>query len=646
MVKKHLMIVALVAALGLVAVACGGDNGGTTTTGPTSTTGTGPTGESGTPPTGGILREEAPSSFGFTNAFDPTGEYLGTAWSIMGNFLLRGLVSYPWLPAEQGGNQPVPDLATDLGQVSADGLTVTFTLKDGVMWQPPLSRPVTSADVAYAFQRINTKSLIAQYGNYYCGTIVGMTCDAKSQDDPIEGITTPDDKTIVFQLERPTGDFLYRLAQPAAAPIPPEVAGCFDKAGDYGRYVMSDGPYMFLGSDQLDATSCDTLKPVSGYEPEKFMYVVRNPSYDQATDDNRQNYIDGWSYVVNTNTEDIYNRVLSGDIDIAHGAPPTAILQQYLTNPDLQDNLKTDPGDRTWYITMNLIVPPFDDIHVRKAVNFVVDKAALLQATGGPTTGEIATTIEPPTVLPDTASYDPYPSPNFAGDVDAAKAEMAQSKYDSNQDGVCDADVCKNVIFINRNYVPWDKYTPIMEEALAKIGIQLKTRELDVSTAYTTIQTMDNLIPIAINAGWGKDYASPYGFDFFLFNTAGSACTGLVNYSNVGLTKDLATECGDKVLAAWNAATDNGANPLPSVDADMEACVSTPAGDAYSACWAALDQRLMEEIVPWVPYRWGAQNTEIADSVVAWNFDASASWTAYSRVAVDNGLTMDQVAQI
>src|SRR5512141_859753 len=101
------MVVALIAALGLVAVACGGNDGGTSTTGPTSTTGTGATGASGTPPTGGILREEAPSSFGFTNAFDPTGEYLGTAWSIMGNFLLRGLVSYPWLPADQGGNQPV-----------------------------------------------------------------------------------------------------------------------------------------------------------------------------------------------------------------------------------------------------------------------------------------------------------------------------------------------------------------------------------------------------------------------------------------------------------------------------------------------------------------------------------------------------------
>ncbi len=284
-------------------------------------------------------------------------------------------MSYPWLPGDQDGNVPVADLATDTGQVSADGLTITFTLKDGVMWQPPLSRPVTSADVAYAFQRINTRSLIAQYGNYYCGTIVGMDCEGRSQDDPVEGIETPDDSTVVIHLERPTGDLLYRLAQPAAAPIPPEVAGCFSQAGEYGRYVMSNGPYMLMGSDQMDVTSCDTLTQISGYDPDRFMYMVRNPSYDQATDDNRQNNIDGFSLVINTNLDDIYSRVLNGDIDLAHGAPPAAILQQYLTNPDLQDNLKTDPGDRTWYITLNLLVPPFDDIHVRKAVNLVIDKA-------------------------------------------------------------------------------------------------------------------------------------------------------------------------------------------------------------------------------------------------------------------------------
>jgi peptide/nickel transport system substrate-binding protein len=635
--SKRYSIIAFVAVLALVAVACGGDE-------EPSATGETPaaTGQTGEVPTGGVLREET-VDFGFTNAFDPTGEYLGTAWSYYGNLLMRGLVSYPWLPGDQGGNEPVADLATDTGQLSADGLTLTFTLKDGVMWQPPLDRPVTSQDVAWAFQRINTESLIAQYGNYYCGTIVGMDCSGKSQEDPIEGIETPDDSTIVFQLERPTGDFLFRLAQPAAAPVPPEVAGCFSEAGEYGRYVMSSGPYMLLGSDEMDVSSCNTLEPISGYDPDRFMYYTRNPNYDQATDENRQNYLDGFAQVINTNVEDSFNRVLNGDIDMVHGAPPAAILQQYLTNPDLEDNFKAEQGDRTWYITMNLIVPPFDDIHVRKAVNLVVDKAALLQSTGGPTSGDIATTIEPPAVLPETASYDPYATPNLAGDLDAAKAEMAQSAYDSDGDGVCDDPVCQDVLLVNRNYEPWTNYTPILQENLSAIGIELKIRELEIDTAYTTIQTMNNLVPIAINAGWGKDYASPYGFDFFLFNTAGLACEGLVNYAMVGLTEDLASECGDNVLDAYNAAVEaNG--PIPNVDEDMDACVTTPPGDAYNACWATLDQRLMEEIVPWVPYRWGSQNVAIGDSVVQWVYDQSAAWTAYSRVAVDNDLTIEDVA--
>ena len=639
--KKRSALVALVAVLALVAAGCSGGGGGTSTTsGPSGQTSV--TGGTGEAVQGGILREET-VDFGFTGAFDPTGEYLGTAWSLFGNFLMRGLVSYPWLPGDQGGNDPVPDLATDTGQVSADGLTITFTLKDGIMWQPPLDRPVTSADVAWAFQRINTESLIAQYGNYYCGTIVGMDCAGRSQDRPIEGIETPDEHTIVFHLERPTGDILYRLAQPAAAPVPPEVAGCFDEAGEYGRYVMSNGPYMLLGSDELDVTSCDTLAPISGYDPDRFMYFVRNPGYDQATDDNRQNHIDGFSYVINTNLDDIYNRVLNGDIDIAHGPPPAAFLQQYLTNPDLEDNLKTDPGDRIGYVTMNLLVPPFDDVHVRRAVNLVVDKAALLQATGGPTTGVVATTIEPPAVLPETADYNPYPTPDSAGDLDAAKAEMAQSRYDSDGDGICDSPVCSDVLIVNRNYDPWTQYSPIMQDNLSQIGIDLKVRELDISTAYTTIQTMNNLVPIAINASWGKDYASPYGFDLFPFNTAGVACEGAANYSNVGITEDIAAECGDNVLAAYQAAVAaNG--PIPSVDEDMATCVATPPGDAYNACWAGVDQRLMEEIVPWVPYRWGSQNTALADSVVSWTYDQSAGWTAYSRVAVDNGLTMEEVA--
>jgi peptide/nickel transport system substrate-binding protein len=628
--RRTSRLFAIVGVFAIVATACGG--GGEEQASPTG----------GAAAKGGTYRT-AIEEFGFTDAFDPTGEYLATAWGLYTELLLRTLVTYSHT-AGVAGDEIKPDIA-ESWETSADGLTWTFHLKSGVMFAPPLDRAVTSKDIAYAFQRINTKSLIAQYGNYYNGVIEGMTGDAKSPNTPISGIETPDDSTIVFTLTKPTGDLLYRLAMGATAPIPPEVGKCFTKAGDYGRFVISSGPYMIKGEDALDTSSCNAMKPLSGYDPDKFMVIVRNPNYDASTDspDVRSNNIDGVVITIDTNTDDIFNKIQSGDLDGSWASqPPAALEQQYLTNPDLKDNFHADSGDRTWYITMNLLVPPFDDVHVRKAVNYVIDKSGVQRAWGGPAHGEIATMPEPPTVLEATADTDPYPSPNHEGDVAAAQDEMAQSKYDSDGDGQCDADVCSNVLMVSRNIPPWTNMNPILQEDLAKIGINVKMRELETSTAYTTIQTVDNLVPIAANAGWGKDYADPYGFDFFIFNSAGIACSGQVNYSELGMSEDQAKECGPKVLAAWNAATNNGKNPLPSVDKKMDECY-TLAGEERTNCWTELDTYLMEEAVPWVPYLWATAFTVTGDSVTHWEFDQSAGYISFTHIAVNNGLDPNSV---
>src|SRR2546423_12753272 len=101
--------------------------------------------------------------------------------------------------------------------------------------------------------------------------------------------------------------------------------------------------------------------------------------------------------------------------------------------------------------------------------------------------------------------------------------------------------------------------TPIFTADLAKMGITLKARELDTSTAYTTVGTVDKLIPIGANAGWGKDYADPSTFAV-LFQSSGINCSGGINYSNIGMSAAQAKECG--VTDAWNAA---GGTSLPNV---------------------------------------------------------------------------------
>ena len=618
--------IALFVVVAMVAVACGGDDdeGGAGQTGPDGAT--------GEIQTGGVYRIET-DGIAYTSGGDPTGEYLGLSFGILTNMLDRTLLTY-FHTSGENGNSLTPDLAEDFPEVSADGLTYTFHLKDGIMFGPPLSREITSADVEFAFRRIATESLVAQYGFYYYGLIDGFEAGKDPGAGGIPGIETPDDKTIVFHLTRIAPEFEFLMSMPATGPIPEEVAGCFSEAGEYGRFVISSGPYMYEGTDQLDASSCDALTgsgPISGFDPEDHSYFVRNPDYDPATDDPavRANYVDEIRIDLNTNLADIFDKIERGELDghVGSGNPPADVLQRYSTDPELEPMLRAGNDDRTWYITMNLTTPPFDDINVRKAVNLVMDKAAILQAWGGPVSGNIATHIQPPNLTggsPTGEEYDPYETPNHAGDLDAAMEMMRESAYDTDGDGLCDAPECSGVLMVNRNTSPWTESEPVVVESLAQIGIEVDVREAE--DHYTIIQTVSNETPIGMNPGWGKDFPDSASFVGFLFDGRGIACEGGFNYSLVGLTEEKAEECGIDFVE------------VPSVDADIDNCKQVALEgdiDATNECWVALDEKLMEDVVPWVPYLWPEVLTTTGPAVTAWEFDQFAGTTAFSKVAVD-----------
>jgi peptide/nickel transport system substrate-binding protein len=621
--KRLLKLVALLMVLMMVAVACGGDGDEE-----------GPAQDEGEVVRGGILRQETPA-FEFTSGLDPTGEYLSTSFMIFSGLLARNLVTYRHV-AGDAGNELVPDLATDMPEISEDGLTYTFTIKDGVMFGPPVSREIVCDDILYAFERIGTEAIVAQYGFYYDNTIEGLADFKAGKADEISGVQCTGDKEIEFTLTEETGDFLFRLAMPAAAPVPREVGECFEKAGEYGRFVISSGPYMIEGSEDLDISSCRTMEPISGWDPDRQLSLVRNPDYDPETDDPevRSANIDGWTYTLNTNEEDIFNRVEAGEVDVAE-SPLAPVLRKYSTDPQLREHLHIEPGDRTWYITMNLAQPPFDDIHVRKAANLVMDKEGLQRAWGGPSQGEIATHIVPDVMLEGLLDdYDPYPSENHAGDLDAAKEEMRQSKYDSDGDGVCDSDVCENVLHLNRNSSPWTEMGPVIEDSLSKIGITLQTREL--ADAYPPLQDVSRQTPIGSNAGWGKDYPDAYTFVGFLFDGRNILLTGNTNYSLVGLTPERAAELEQEGDFQFPSEVDLGA--IPSVDSDIDACVDTADDDERLQCWADLDKKLMEEVVPWIPYLDATNIGVSSEAVVKYEFDQFSGEASYVHISVDESL--------
>jgi peptide/nickel transport system substrate-binding protein len=621
------MIFAALLALAVLAAGCGSkksSNGTSTTSSSGSTASASKSFDNGSPEKGGIYRVGWEQSFGFTNNFDPTGEYLGNAWGLYVNLLMRPLIGYKHQPGA-AGNELIGDLATDVPQPTDNGLTYTYKLRDGIKFGPPVNRAVTSKDVAYAMNRLANPKDGGQYAFYYT-VIKGWDAVANGKAKTVSGITTPDDKTIVFHLTAKTGDFNLRMSMPATAPIPPEVGACFEgKPGDYGRDLISSGPYMIKGSAGT-FSSCSALKPFSGYDGANGNHIilVRNPNYDQSTDDYRKNYPDEFHYVIDSNADDIYAKVAAGQLEDEQSSPQPKTIRQYVTDPNLKARLLPNVGDRTWYLTMNLTQPPFDDIHVRKAMNYIMDKQSLRKAWGGPVVGSIATHIAPPVMYNNgLAEYDPYASPNGSGDLAKAAAEMKQSKYDPGKTGKCTAAACKNVLMIGDTRALDNRMIPVVQASAGKIGITFTVRQ--INGAYTTIQTTNKNIPFSERPGWGKDYADPYTFFGELFDSRAMIPEGNTNYSLVGITPQLNTE--KKLGVKGNLAN------IPSVNADIDACIAK-IGEDRTTCWENLDKKLMTDVVPWVPYLWSNNVTIVGPKVTHWNYDQFSDGTAYSQVSV------------
>ena len=574
---------------------------------------------------GGVYRVAFEHSFGFTDSFDPTGEYYQYSFNIFSNLLIRTLVGYDHV-AGPAGNKLVPDIATSVPTPTDGGKTYTFHLKQGVKFGPPVSRAVTSKDILYAFERLAKPKNGAEYGFYYT-PIAGLEAYGAGKAKTITGIETPNASTIVFHVTKPTGDFLYRLAMPATGPIPREIAGCFEgQAGRYGRDVVSTGPYMIAGADKVNDSSCTTVKPMSGYDGISQLKLVRNPDYDAATDSPaaRENFPDEFDFTVNANAHDIVDRVASGELDDENAAslPPEA-LERYSRDPAKRKYLHLRPADGTLYLSMNLTQAPFDDIHVRKAMNWIIDKVALRQAFGGESLGKIANHIVPDSIFDDQLSeYAPYKTPGDHGSLAKARQAMKGSKYDTKHDGTCGAPQCNNVTLLTDPTYPFPKILTVVEADAKQLGITFHV--ISINGAYPTLQTTSKNIAIAAFPGWFKDYADALTFFSPLFDGRTIIPTGNVNYSLVGLKPSQA-----KSLGVTGQLTG-----IPSVDADLDRC-AVLAGGPRLTCYEALDKKLMTTVAPWVPYLSVNAVHITGPHVTRWQFDQFSAGTALAHVAVD-----------
>ena len=623
--RKVVRSAAVVAVLAVVAAGCSSSG--------TPETSTSASGGSGIQP-GGTLNLAQTSDV--NSAFDPQKEYYQVSWSYFKCCLLRTLLSTKPVPIDDGGGDIQPDLAAALPTVSDDGLTYTFSIKPGVMYSPPLQDvEVTAQDFIRALERESDPKASSGGYSFYYSVIEGFDDYGAGKADSISGLAAPDDHTLVVKLTEPAGDMTWRFTMPATAPIPPNpsdpkaVLGVADgHTTNYGRFLVATGPYMWEGTDALDfSVPASDQEAVSGYVPGRSMILVRNPSYDPDTDGLRPAYPDRIETTIGGDTADLYNKVETGDVDyVVDAHPPANVLQEYSTNPDQQPYLHTYPTNGNYYISMNLGVPPFDDIHVRKALNWVFDKTGSIQLSGGALTGSVEGHIFPDGLINnELKDYDPYATEDGHGDLEKAKAEMAQSKYDSDGDGICDDPVCQNVITLGVQQDPGPRRMALFTQNLKGIGIEVTPKALDGPVIYSKCISSPDKFPLCVYVGWIQDYADAYTFGPPLFDSS-SLYPACCNYSLLGASA--------KQLSDWGYAAGTA---VPSVNDKLAECAALPTGDPRYTCWANLDKFLMEDVVPWVPVTFSNENDITSTRVVNYSYDYSMGQASLDSFAFANG---------
>jgi peptide/nickel transport system substrate-binding protein len=618
--KRVLRLIAVVTVLGIVAAACGGD-GDTVDT---------PTDEPGQPAelAGGTLTMAMLADV--TAAFDPQKEYYSVTWEYYRCCLLRNLMSYEGVPTDEGGAEIFPDLAAGEPEQSSDGLTWTYTIKPGIHYAPPKEDvEITAQDFIRALERTaNPDANVGGYSFYY-SVIEGFDDFAAGDADEISGLNAPDEQTLEITTTSPVGDMSYRLAMGTAAPIPPDDEG--ERMGvaeghdrNYGRFLVATGPYMFEGSETMDfSADPKDQTEAPGYVPGRQIVLVRNPSYDPATDGLRDAFPDKIEVRIGGDNDDLYNQVAAGTLDfVVDGVVPAEKIREYQTDPALQDKINIYASDATRYVSFNLAVPPFDDIHVRKAVSWAFDKQGFRQLRGGPSVGEIGTHLMVNSLQNNLlADYDPYQTTNASGDPEKAKEEMALSAYDSDGDGVCDAPECSDILTVTDREDPYPDQMALLKQFLEPIGLTLDDKQLERGTMYNQCNDANSHVALCAGPGWGKDYADGVTFGEPLFTSAGlweSCC----NYSLLGASSDQLAEWGYDVTE------------VPSVDDMEDECAALDPGDERFQCWAEFDQYLMEEVVPMVVYLFDNSVDILSDNIVNYSFDQFAGLAAFDSLAV------------
>ena len=372
----------------------------------------------------------------------------------------------------------VGDLA-ETWDMSPDGRVYTFHLRPNAKFHN--GKLITAQDFKWSMERASDPQTAAPVVDEYLGDIVGVTERLRGDATEVQGLRVIDGHTLEITIDEPKAYFLAKLTYPTAFVLDRENV---ESSRLWFREPNGSGPFKF-----------------SDYAPGERFVLARNENYHLAPPFlDKVHFIlgGGTSMLMYENDEIHLTGVGLADLDRVLD-PSNALSTEIQRAP---------PSFSTTYIGMNVDEPPFDDLKVRQALNYAIDKE------------EITKSVLAGLVVPARGILPPgFPAYNenlegYGYDPDLARQLLAESKYGPNLENFG-----KPIILTTAGSFG-SSVSLDMEVILAmwekNLGIKVETLQTEFATyLQDLIKRRFEMFQI----GWIADYPDPENFLDLLFHS-------------------------------------------------------------------------------------------------------------------------------
>jgi len=499
---------------------------------------------------GGTLKiNEAAADFDFV---DPQLAYRTDDWSMIYTTSMP-LVGFPE-KSGAAGSQLYPVAATSFPTVSKNGTVYTFHIRPGLKFSD--GSAVTAAAYQRSWERILSPKMGSPLGVNLDlqKDVAGGEAFLAGKSAHIAGISAKG-LTLKFKLTHPNATFTSILSMQWFTAVKPSMPYSSQGLNTY----PAAGPYYIASRD-----------------PGRSTVLKRNPYYKGSRPANP----DQIAFTPNVNVDQSLLQVKAGqsDMDLG-GIPPTAasdLAKQYGVN---KGRFFVGPTSCVNYMAMNTARAPFDNVNLRKSVEYAIDRPAqvrLLGAFAGKRTSQL--------LVPGIPGYKPYNAYPLSG-ANPAKAKAIGGS------AIASAPTL-NVVHTTSTYST--NRAQVAEYNLKQVGFKINDTPTPATNYYQVIQTKGTTYNFVTNGGWCADFFDPFDYLNVLFD-------------------------GRKIQAANNNNYAYFNNASFNKGLDHAASLS---GSARAAAYAKLDQQLMTKYAPVVPYLISTNRYFVASRVKNWIYSS------------------------